>query len=289
MERKASVRSVANDAPATHETEEPQTDKGAEPRSGSPLAGSGSPLLDKEYGNVPRERPFPEWTRKHWLIRRTILDRLRLWQWNGYQSLWVTLTSAPGSPIDRLRGDFQVLRKRASRKLAFGLFEYVCVDTLEGHGVLHMIWAYKDPDPRKRASFFVSFDWLQAQWNEIHGAFHVNIKRIGMKDKDALRLARYIVAQYCGDQDGLVRMSQSKMPFPLTKMRCCLLREMRNMAERYQIAHTWGEIPMEEFSRRFNSLFWGSFRSSWDELLTKRFCTVFGVQLAWLEDKIVRI
>jgi hypothetical protein len=289
MEPNTGVQPGAQTGLTRHENEDPTDPTSGPPRSGARLSDSGSPLLDKEYGNVPWETTGPVWTRKHWLIRRAILDRLRFWQWNGHQSLWVTLTSAPGQTIKRLRKDFQVLRKRISREFGYGTFEYICVDTLEGHGVLHMIWAYKDPNPDKRASFYVPFDWLQAQWKDIHGAFHVNVKRIGTRDKDARRLSRYIVAQYCGDQDGLVRMSQSKMPYPLRLMRASLLRELRNASERYELAHEWGEMPLEEFTPRFNAWFWAMFRLAWDELVTKRYCTAFGVQLAWIDGRLERI
>ena len=137
---------------------------------------------------------YSSWSKKQWMTRRAVVDRLRYWQASGYQCLWVTLTSAPGSPLARLRKDFQVLRKRVRREFGFESFEYVCVDTIEGHGVLHMIWAWADPDTRKKASFYIAFDWLQVQWKHIHGAFHVNVKRIGSSDTDARRLSRYIVA-----------------------------------------------------------------------------------------------
>jgi hypothetical protein len=289
MDRNISAQPGAQTALTPHETEDPTDPISGPPRSGAHLSGSGSPLLDKEYRYVPWETPGPEWKRKQWLTRRAILDRLRFWQSNGYQCLWVTLTSAPGQTIKRLRKDFQVLRKRISREHGYGAFEYVCVDTIEGHGVLHMIWAYRDSNPLKKASFYVPFEWLQAQWKDIHGAFHVNVKRIGCFDLDAKRLARYIVAQYCGDQYGLVRLSQSKMPFPLRTMRESLLRELRNTPERYVIAHQWEAMPPEEFTRRFNGWFWGEFRSAWDELVMRRHCTAFGVHLVWLDGRVLRV
>lgn len=89
-------------------------------------------------------KPRKPWSRKQWLTRRTVLDRLNYWQANGYQCLWVTLTSSPSSPADQLRKDFQTLRKRMSRQLGFDGVQYVCVDTREGHGVLHMILAWKE-------------------------------------------------------------------------------------------------------------------------------------------------
>ena len=67
--------------------------------------------------------------------------------------MWVTLTSSPESDGESLRKHFQVLRKRLARELCFAPVEYVCVDTREGHGVLHMIWAWRDTRPHLVASF----------------------------------------------------------------------------------------------------------------------------------------
>jgi hypothetical protein len=252
--------------------------------------GTAAPFLDKECRNVPGYRlPLP-WGRKQWRIRRTVIDRLRYWQANGYQCLWVTLTSSPSSPDKRLRADYQVLRKRVGRELGFTEFEYVCVDTREGHGVLHMIWAWKDQNLRKRASFYLPFEWLQEQWKEIHGAFHVNVKRIGGADKDARRLSRYIVAQYCGGQNALVRLSQSKMAISLSRMRDALLRTLKGTAERYQYGQVLSQtLPPDQFSGAFNRLFWAEFRGAWDQLVRSRSCKAFGVQFAWWGGELQRV
>ena len=280
---------VAPSCTPQQETRAPTDSTNAPTRSVGLSAGSGAPLLDIEYRNVPRVQETPPWRRKQFTTRRSILDLLRYWQWNGYQCLWVTLTSAPDQTEERLRKDFQVLRKRISREFDCGLFHYVCVDTLEGHGVLHMIWAFKDPNSNKRASFYIPFEWLQENWKQIHGAFHVNVKRIGTRDKDALRLSRYIVAQYCGDQCGLVRLSQSRMPLPFAKMRQTLLQELRRMPEKYFLANAWGSMSAEEFKRQFNGWFWGTFRAAWDELITKCYCTAFGVQFVWIDSRLERV
>jgi len=67
------------------------------------------------------------------------IDRLRYRQSDGYQCLWTTLTSSPRSSAKRLRADFQALRKRIGREPGFSCVEYICVDTREERGVLHMI------------------------------------------------------------------------------------------------------------------------------------------------------
>lgn len=258
-------------------------------RSDAHPSASGSPLLDKECTNLPKERKPNPFNRQQWLIRRAVLDCLRYWQWNGYQCLWVTLTSARGSTMKSLRSHFQTLRKRISRHFGFGAFEYFCVDTLEGNGVLHMIWAYKDPDPQRKASFYIPFDWLQSQWKDIHGAFHVNVKRIGNTDKDSRRLSRYIVAQYCGSQCGLVRMSQSRMAVPLRKMRQALLRSLRGANERYFIAHEWVLEPGEDLGQKMNTWFWNTFRTAWDQMVIHRWCNAFGIRFAWINGQIERV
>lgn len=271
METIASVGSGAQDAP----------------RSG---ASAPAPFLDKGDRNMPKETGRPSWSKKQWMTRRAVMDRLRYWQSSGYQCLWVTLTSSPGSPDKKLRAGFQALKKRIERQLGFPGVEYICVDTREGHGVLHMIWAWKDPNPRKRASFFIRFDWLQAAWRRIHGAFHVNVKRIGGHDRDARRLSRYIVAQYCGGQNALVRLSQSRLEYPLTRMRAELLRVVKGLPERYEFGNKLTKaVPREEFTQAFNQFLWMSFRRAWDALVRERSCEPFGVKLVWWDGKLRRL
>lgn len=192
-----------------------------------------------------------------------------------------------------MRGDFQVLRKRIGRGLGFPRMEYICVDTREGHGVLHMIWAWRDPNPRKKASFYIEFVWLQEQWKDIHGAFHVNVKRIGKADQDARRLSRYIVAQYCGGQNALVRLSQSRLAVPLARMRRELLRGIKDLPERYEamqdLPRVEGMEGVLQFGKDANRLMWASFRNAWAKLLRVRSCEVFGVQFAWIDGKVQRV
>lgn len=263
-------------------------ERNASPGAPAP-GGAAAPLLDIGCGNVPQYAPRKSWSRKQWMTRRAVLDRLNYWQANGYQSLWVTLTSSPSSPDSKLRKDFQALKKRVARQLGYGGIEYICVDTREGHGVLHMIWAWKDENPLKRTSFFVPFDWLQANWLELHGAFHVNVKRIGSSSKDSRRLARYLVSQYCGDQDGLVRLSQSKPKRPMRKMREALRKEFKGMPERHEFAHTLSHLPPDEFVKELKSALWKKFQAAWDALVRVGSCELFGVQFIWFMDRLERV
>jgi len=260
------------------------------PRSGAPAP----PFLDRGDGNVPRDDTRPSWTRKQWSTRRAVMDRLRLWQSTGYQCLWVTLTSAPTSTDKRLRANFQTLKKRIERQLHFPDVKYICVDTREGYGVLHMVWAWKDPNPTKVASFYIPFDWLQAAWRDIHGAFHVNLKRIGTRDRDARRLSRYIVAQYCGGQNALVRVSQSRMSYPLPRMRAQLLAMLKGLPERYEEGGRLmklgpAEHDIEAFSQAFNQALWRTFKQTWERLVRTRSCQAYGVTFVWTDGELRRL
>jgi hypothetical protein len=182
-----------------------------------------------------------------------------------------------------------------------------------------MIWAWKDPDPTRRASFFIPFEWLQEAWKEVHGAFHVNLKRIGARATDARRLSRYMVAQYCGGQHALVRVSQSRSEFPLTAMRQQLFQLLRELPERYEFGEKlraslggamfvpgtvqWIEgrkvrVPLppdaptyepSDFTKAFNSFFWTAFRQAWDSLVSARSCEAYGVQFVAIGGAVVRL
>lgn len=139
------------------------------------------------------------------------------------------------------------------------------------------------------ASFYIPFDWLQAAWKDIHGAFHVNVKRIGGSSKDARRLSRYLVSQYCGDQDALVRLSQSRPERPLGKMREALRRICRSIPERYEFASTLTHLPPAEFDVEFRRAVWKQFQAAWDSLVRVGSCEVFGAKFVWMGDRLERV
>ncbi|MEI7431139.1 MAG: hypothetical protein WCL27_11850 [Betaproteobacteria bacterium] len=138
-------------------------------------------------------------------------------------------------------------------------------------------------------SFYIPFEWLQDNWSDIHGAFHVNVKRIGGSSTDARRLARYLVSQYCGDQSGLVRLSQSKTEQPFSKMREALRREVRTMPERYEFAATLAHLPPDEFAVQFKKAVWLQFKAAWGSLVQVGVCDVFGVRLVWFAGRLERL
>lgn len=141
----------------------------------------------------------------------------------------------------------------------------------------------------KGRTFYIEFIWLQENWKDIHGAFHVNVKRIGGSSKDARRLSRYIVSQYCGDQDGLVRLSQSKPDRPLAPMREALRRAMKGMPERHEYASTLSHLPPEEFALQLRKALKRAFQEAWDSLVCVGSCELFGVKFVWFNDQLERL
>jgi hypothetical protein len=138
-------------------------------------------------------------------------------------------------------------------------------------------------------SFYIPFDWLQDNWKDIHGAFHVNVKRIGGSSTDSRRLARYLVSQYCGDQSGLVRLSQSRQERRFSKIREALRHTIKSMPERHEFAHTLSHLPPDEFNVQIRKEVWKRFQIAWDSLVRVGSCELFGVQFIWFMDRLERV
>ena len=101
------------------------------------------------------------------------------------------------SKVDELQlnKDFQTLRKRI--KKCFGvLIRYCKVRTNEGNGVLHIVFV----------GCFIPYHWLKVNWEDIHGAWNVDIQLVSGNPKG---VARYFVNQYIAGQSSFVRMSRS--------------------------------------------------------------------------------
>lgn len=107
--------------------------------------------------------------------------------------LWVMLSTAQGGDAGKLRVHERELRRRVERKTGVRGIEYVCVDTSEGNGTLHLLWA-------GNGSLYVEQKWLSEQWDEIHGARIVWVRRYRYGSRG--RLSRYMVSQYMSGQRG---------------------------------------------------------------------------------------
>jgi len=124
------------------------------------------------------------------------------------QKLRVDLTTANGGDAGRLRRHLQELRRRIKRRWGYSLEQFV-IETSEGNGVLHCVWAF---DVKK--AVWIPQEWLSEQWEKIHGAPIASIKRMGSGSNDRKRVSKYMVTQYMVTQGGdsgsaLVRYSWS--------------------------------------------------------------------------------
>ncbi|HNK76274.1 MAG: hypothetical protein K1X60_00555 [Nitrospira sp.] len=166
------------------------------------------------------------------------------WEAHHFQVLWVTLSTAEGGQADKLTYHHKQLRQRIERQLGFRGLEYYQVRTEEGHGVLHIFWAWRVPDGERARRFWISQEWLSAQWEGLHGAPVVWIKAYQPGHRSRNRLSRYVISQYVQDQSGYVNMCWSwkrSLGFPMST----LWEEMRNQwSSRNAFRRIRGEIEI---------------------------------------------
>jgi hypothetical protein len=130
---------------------------------------------------------------------------------NGNREMrFMTLTTSNNRVKNRngktreLRDSFQILRQRIKRATkekdsfqGFNLNKYYCIRTSEGNGVLHIIFWGGNYIPHK---------WLKANWQEIHGAFIVDIRFVHNLKHTVQRLVGYLLDRYLLNQP-IERMS----------------------------------------------------------------------------------
>jgi len=160
------------------------------------------------------------------------------WGFGNYSLLWVMLSSAPLSDFKRLADHHYNLRKRIERKLGFKGLQHIQVKTREGNGVYHAIYARKIPKGQRPFSFYIPQKWLSANWDDIHGAPVVWVKRVGTSRADRAKLAAYCVSQYCADQDLFDRLSYARRIFggPMAAVWTALKRLIK---DRNAALHAW--------------------------------------------------
>lgn len=207
--------------------------------------------------------------------------------------LWVTLTSGVGAKEGdenrqhkKLRRDMQELRRRVADRWSVAGIKYVCVETMEGNGVLHMLWGAK----ADKGQFYIPYKWLSQEWEEIHGAWNVWVARVRDGKSSLRRLSRYIVSQYCGGQDGLVRLSQSRMGQPFGAMRRGLLKAMKACTNRFlyygRLGTGW---DIARFGRICNQWYWHEFRHAWDDLVLSGECVFFEDRRVWWAGELCEV
>jgi len=239
-------------------------------------------------------KPKRPWTKKHRKAKRLLGDLLLYWQRLGLQRHFLTLTSAPESTGALLRKHFQNLRYRSERHCGWqrNSIKYRCVDTEEGHGVLHIILAL----PIAPNAFWMNYGLLGEWWLELHGARQIRTIKIGDGYEHAGKLSHYVVRQYVGDQDLTIRTSGSRLPMNFTKFR----KDVRSLVFKGSDMY---EIPEASFLRtvsrddpNFQDLY-SSWRSSlWrlsertaNELLLTGMTTLFDRQYVLLLDPVAQI
>jgi hypothetical protein len=220
----------------------------------SDLRQAGSPSLDKNLSSSGVERESTRgscWNRQQKRGYNRALSCLQYWQSNGYQVLWVMLSTADGGDKRLLSKHHDSLIRRVERR-GFPGIQHFQVRTSEGNGVLHVLWAWRSDDGMRQKSFYVGQRWLSESWRELHGAPVVWISRVGAHRRDMFRVARYCIAQYVSGQAGYEYMSYSwKRAFGFPLVACWL--KMKSLARSYsELINTWsrflaGEIVWCEY------------------------------------------
>jgi hypothetical protein len=153
------------------------------------------------------------------------------------------------------------------RDLGYKGIETFVVETSEGNGVLHMVWAWLG-----NREFIVDQKWLSETWENIHGAPIVYIRWMD-RGKDSIgRVGRYFALQYLADQRGaLVRISWSwkRSRFAIGKAWAFMVKAYR---ARSKFA-TWSGVNPGLVDVTFDDLL-----VAWQELLSEG-TTVLGETL----------
>ena len=175
------------------------------------------PVLDE---HVPSTGIPASWSR----AQKRCYQRLNSWllvqESRKIGVLFVTLTSSPLSAGRSLSADHRELRRRVYRRcastLGAGELLHFTVETTEGNGVLHLLWAWRPQGSPEPCAFYLPHRWLSKEWDRVHKAPVVVVKRYRYGSRQ--RLGRYCVAQYLSDQRSAFvgyRYSRGSFPFPV--------------------------------------------------------------------------
>ena len=150
-------------------------------------------------------------TRRQSLVYRSALAWLSQLSSQGYRFLRVDLTSAPESCANSLLRHLEELRRRIKREFGFDI-EMLKIRTNEGNGLLHCVFACKN------RSFFIPSSWLSDQWQKIHRAPIVKIKKMTASKESFKRVAGYFASHGNENHPGkIIRCSwtQKALKFPI--------------------------------------------------------------------------
>ena len=143
-----------------------------------------------------------QWDRQ----QRRIFSRLQSWSFmklmEGYQLIRTDFTTGRDGSDTLLAKHYAEIKRRVLREFGYDI-EHFTVRTREGNGVLHCVWAIKQD-----RAVHIPQAWLSTQWDNIHGAHRVWIKRVSTKFHLKMSV-RYLVNQYLAGQTSIVRCSYS--------------------------------------------------------------------------------
>jgi hypothetical protein len=171
----------------------------------------GSPSVLTSVESLPADQGRSRWSRQQKRVFHRTLACFSYWQGHGFQVLWVMLTSSLSSPKGTLAAHHAALRRAVEREYGYRGIEHCTVETREGNGVLHIVWAWNG-----EGSFYIPQEWLSRKWAKIHGATYVWIARVRKGQGSGARISRYMVSQYVAKQGALVRLSWSWKTFRLS-------------------------------------------------------------------------
>jgi hypothetical protein len=181
----------------------------------------------------------------------------------GAQLLRVDITTSDQGNCLLLSRHFQELRRRIERKTGY-VIDYFKIETSEGNGVYHMIWAIVRKEP-----VYISQKWLSEQWDGIHKSPIVYIKRMKTFKAHVRRVANYLVTQYLAGQTSIVRISYSwwRSKVSIVSGWMALYREYRKRSD----VHTWVGWNKADYTLTFGDLL-----HAWETLLETGRCSLGG-------------
>jgi hypothetical protein len=142
-----------------------------------------------------------EWGKKQKRQFQRLMTLLYRWESMGLSIVRLDLTTAIGGDLKLMTKHYETLRRRIEKKIGKPV-HYFWVQTQEGNGVLHTLMAAE-------GSLYIEQEWLSGEWEGIHGAKIVYIKRYKKGFVSRQKVSRYLVSQYFAGQIGNIRMGWS--------------------------------------------------------------------------------
>jgi hypothetical protein len=138
--------------------------------------------------------------RKRRATYQHLMTLLNRWEYQRRSITRMDLTTANGGDPSKLSDHYEELIRRIKRKTGVKDIQYWRMTTREGNGVIHAILAGS-------VSLYVDQKWLSEEWEKIHGAIIVYVKRYRGGSLSRGRVSRYLISQYMAGQDAQAHVS----------------------------------------------------------------------------------